>query len=218
MKKRNIQNIIILGIAILPAVAWGLTPGEGRRLGPPPEAFAVCQGRMSGDAVQFSNRRGVMVEATCREVDGKLVGMADGHPGAGPGRWGDMAGGHQLQRLVGDLALSEGQQAQVRAILEAERQQTAALQANVRQGRDGLRTAIHSGTADGAAIRDQVAAQAQDQADVLVARAQSWQQIRDLLTDEQQAALTEDSGMTRGRCGQGKGPGECCQQGGGKRW
>ena len=43
------------------------------RRGPPPEAYAACEGKSAGSSSQFVNPRGETVKGTCEEEDGKMV-------------------------------------------------------------------------------------------------------------------------------------------------
>jgi Spy/CpxP family protein refolding chaperone len=214
MKKTKLRKVLVLAAlaALLPATSWAAPVGEGRRMHPSPQAIAACEGKSAGDAVQFSNRRGQTVQAICRRMDENLVAMPDARPGKGRG--GGRDDGRHLQRLAAALQLSEAQLQQVQTILESQRQLTGPLQAEIREERANLRTAIHSGTADEQMIRTQVAAQAQHKADLMVARAGAWRQIHALLSDEQRT-LAEEFGAFRG--GQGKGQGWRCQEGLGRR-
>ncbi len=45
----------------------------GRGFGPPPEAFAACEGKREGASAQFTNPKGEVVAGKCRIADGKLV-------------------------------------------------------------------------------------------------------------------------------------------------
>ena len=59
---------------------------RGGHGGPPPEAYAACEGKSAGGAAQFVNRRGQTISGTCEERDGKLVLRPDHLPGlAGDG-------------------------------------------------------------------------------------------------------------------------------------
>ncbi len=60
---------------------------RGGHHGPPPEAFAACDGKTAGDRTQFVAPNGETVEGTCEVADDRLVLRPD-HP---PERTG---GGH----------------------------------------------------------------------------------------------------------------------------
>lgn len=46
---------------------------NGKRRGPPPEAYTVCEGKNAGDSAQFEDRRGETLVGSCEEDNGKLV-------------------------------------------------------------------------------------------------------------------------------------------------
>jgi hypothetical protein len=53
----------------------------GRRHGPPPEAYEVCEGKSIGDEAEFVNRRGYTVTGTCEEEGDQLVLRPDNPKG-----------------------------------------------------------------------------------------------------------------------------------------
>ena len=58
---------------------------DGKRRGPPPEAYTACQGKSVGAAAQFVTPRGETVTGTCQEEDGKLVLRPDRPKGSAAG-------------------------------------------------------------------------------------------------------------------------------------
>ena len=73
------RTYLLLAV-LIPVAVFGQVPGRG---GPPPEAFAACQGRAEGSACRFEAPHGT-VPGTCRT-------MGEGRPvcvpaGGGPGR------------------------------------------------------------------------------------------------------------------------------------
>lgn len=54
----------------------------GRPMGPPPEAFAACEGKTAGAAAQFTNPAGEVVTGKCVIADNRLVLRPD-HPKGG---------------------------------------------------------------------------------------------------------------------------------------
>lgn len=176
--------IVALLVSLVPASGWGAGSGM-RRQGPPPEALAVCEGRTAGDAVQFTNRRGETVSAICREKGGRLVAQPDFRQAGKRGGVGCNDDERHLSLLTEKLNLSKEQQGQVATILATERERTAPLKDKMKESRDNLRAAIHSGTSDEDNIRALATSQAAIEADLLVARAQAWQQIYANLTPEQ---------------------------------
>jgi periplasmic protein CpxP/Spy len=145
-------------------------------------------------------------------------------PGEGPQRgWGEGKrsakgaclqgdGERQLGRMATTLQLTDTQREQVGAILAAEREQAAPLAMQMQQERQALRASIHSGSAQEADIRAQVAAQAQHKAELMVLRAAAQNQIHALLTPEQQVLMAKG---VEHRSSGGKGcKNRCCEDGG----
>ena len=54
---------------------------NGKRQGPPPEAYRACEGKSAGSAAQFINRRGETIKGTCAEDNGKMVLRPDSNKG-----------------------------------------------------------------------------------------------------------------------------------------
>ncbi len=87
MKKqaRNTTILLLSFALLLPASSYASGGGKGRPQGPPPEAIAACEGKSSGDSVEFTGRRGDSIEATCQEVEGQLAAVPNNPPkGGGP--------------------------------------------------------------------------------------------------------------------------------------
>ncbi len=88
MNKQGLVKVVLvvalLGLTPMSGWAAGQDGSREGRKGPPPEAFAACEGKAAGDSVEFSGRRGENIEATCQEKDGKLVAVPKNRPeGAG---------------------------------------------------------------------------------------------------------------------------------------
>jgi periplasmic protein CpxP/Spy len=139
----------------------------------------------------------------------------EGDQRGGAGKQGSMKDGKRhLDRMSTALQLTDTQREQVRAILAAEREQTAPLQVKMHQERTALRAAIHAGTAQEAEIRAQVAAQAETKAELMIRRAATRNEIHALLTPEQRVLAAE---MMESRHSGGKGYNARCGKDGGKR-
>lgn len=137
------------------------------------------------------------------------------YPGKGSDRHGSVKGGERhLERMATALQLTDTQREQVRAILAAEREQTAPLQAKLRQEHSALRTAIHAGTAEEADIRTQVAAQAESKAELMIRRAATRNEIHAVLTPEQRVLAAEKFDA---RHSGGKGYRDRCGKDGGRK-
>lgn len=52
-----------------------------RQHGPPPEAYAACEGKILGDTAEFVSPRGDTVTGTCKQQDNRLVLRPDNPPG-----------------------------------------------------------------------------------------------------------------------------------------
>lgn len=74
---------------ICPALRMAAGRREGRHRGhgnppsPPPEAYTACQGKAEGDSVTLTMPDGKTLAGTCRSLNGQLVAMPAGGPGAG---------------------------------------------------------------------------------------------------------------------------------------
>lgn len=74
--KKASNVIIFLGvlIAVIGFVNNASSQETSRRhQGPPPEAYAACEGKNAGDEAQFASPRGEMVTGTCEQEGDQLV-------------------------------------------------------------------------------------------------------------------------------------------------
>ena len=46
---------------------------NGKRRGPPQEAYTACEGKTAGESSQFESLRGEILKGTCEDANGKLV-------------------------------------------------------------------------------------------------------------------------------------------------
>lgn len=78
--------LLLGGLASAPVWADDTLRGPKGRMGPPPEAIEACKDKAEGTAVEFTNRRGETVKATCKQWNGKLVAVPEGghHRPKGP--------------------------------------------------------------------------------------------------------------------------------------
>ena len=98
--------------------------------------------------------------------------------------------GHRFfARLAKKLGLTDQQKAQAKAIFKDNRAQAKPLFTSLMTERHQLRSLIHSGAADEAAIRAQSAKVASLQADLAVQRAKGVKQLMALLTPDQVTKL-----------------------------
>lgn len=69
-----------LALASLLAACAHAAPNNKRPDGPPPEAFAACEGQSEGAKVTVEGRNGEAMKAVCEEHDGKLVAVPTDAP------------------------------------------------------------------------------------------------------------------------------------------
>lgn len=82
------MNRLVIGIVTVllvmgsTAVVWAVDGPRtrGGHMGPPPEAIEACEGKGEGATVEFTNRRGEKVKATCREINGQLRDVPEDGP------------------------------------------------------------------------------------------------------------------------------------------
>ena len=79
MKRYVIGTMVGLLIVSASFGAWAMdgTQGGGGRHGPSPEAIEACRDKSEGAAVEFANRRGETVKATCKEINGQLAAVRE---------------------------------------------------------------------------------------------------------------------------------------------
>lgn len=84
--KKTVMVITFIGILIA-ANAFGDDSSQeerGRRhQGPPPEAYAACEGKEAGDTAEFESPRGDTVTGTCVLEGDRLVLRPDNPPERG---------------------------------------------------------------------------------------------------------------------------------------
>ena len=120
---------------------------------------------------------------------GSDLSLSDHHDGSAKGKHGHRDMKRHFAKLAAKLGLNDQQKAQAKAIFEANRAEAKPLFASLKNERHQLRTLIHSGTADEAAVRAQSAKVAAVQADLAVQRAKGAKQLMALLTPDQQSKL-----------------------------
>ena len=202
MKQISLRKTVGLAalIILMPSMAMaygGQGKGKGS-YGPPQAAIDACDGKTSGDAVEFNNRRNVTMSATCQEEDGLMVAMpAGGHHGNGYGRMGmsskygenEWRGKHRQDRRgmrAELLGLTEEQQEQIEAIRSEERAAHRELREKMQGYREQMRELTDAGTFDEDAIRAIAEEKAKTQVELAVAKARSHSKIHAIMTPEQQ--------------------------------
>jgi len=167
MKQNSLKKTVGLAavIFLLPtlAIAYG-GPGKGRdQYEPPQTAIDACEGKNTGDMVEFMNRRNVSISGTCRELDGLLIAMPEGGPGGkGYGRLGcdygekewqgrDREYRHEMRAEL--LGLTEEQQEQIEAIRSEEIAAHRDLREKMLEYSEQMRELTNKGTFDEDAVR-----------------------------------------------------------------
>jgi hypothetical protein len=81
----RVRPALVLALAALAAACSHAQGhgGHGNPPPPPPEAYTACQGKAEGDSVTLTMPDGKTLPGTCRSLDGQLVAMPAGGPGAG---------------------------------------------------------------------------------------------------------------------------------------
>jgi len=73
--------------------------GQSRPMGPPPEAYAACEGKAAADQAQFTSPRGDVVAGSCESTPEGMVLRPDrstrGMNGSGQNQGGGRSKGHQ---------------------------------------------------------------------------------------------------------------------------
>ena len=203
MKQNSLKKTVGLAalIFLLPtmAMAYG-GQGKGRgQYGPPQTAIDACDGKTTGDTVEFINRRNVSITGTCQSENGLLTAMPEGgHRGYGYG----MAGGagcgygenewrgggrqyrHEMRAEL--LGLTEEQQEQIEEIRTAEITASRDLREKMFEYREQVRELTDKGTFDENAIRAIAEEKAKIQVEMAVSRAKMRSMIHAIMTPEQQ--------------------------------
>ena len=102
----------------------------------------------------------------------------------GPGHPPD-GGPAMLERLFDELDLSAGQREQAEAVLADHREAARGVLDRLGEAHAEMRDQIHADTLDEQAIREIASRMADAEAEMALARARTWQQIRGILTPEQ---------------------------------
>ncbi|GEM_PF-4393978 len=71
MKIVNLATVAVAAVAVVYSIAVvaadsGSGQRSGRPMGPPPEAFAVCDGKTAGDAVSITLPDGRTISGSCQ--------------------------------------------------------------------------------------------------------------------------------------------------------
>ena len=104
----------------------------------------------------------------------------------------------RMGRVFDRLGLDEQQREQMTQIHEQHRQVTEPMREQVEAAQQTLAELVHAPEMDEAAIRDAVASMAETQADLFVAQAEMFQEVRQILTPEQLEQLEQIRGRHHG--------------------
>jgi Spy/CpxP family protein refolding chaperone len=225
MKQNSLKKTVGLAavIFLLPTLAMaygGLGKGKGQ-YGPPQTAIDACDGKNTGDTVEFLNRRNVSISGTCQEDNGMLIAMPEeGHRGKrfgmadrpgcrdGENEWrgGDRQYRHEMRAEL--LDLTEEQQEQIEAIRTAEIAAHRELREKMLEYKEQMRELTNEGTFDESAVRAIAEEKAKIQVEMAVARAEMRSRIHAIMTPEQQELAKNISSERHNKRGQHhRGPG-----------
>jgi Spy/CpxP family protein refolding chaperone len=225
MKQNSLKKTVGLAalIFLLPtlAMAYG-GPGKGRgQYEPPQTAIDACDGKNTGDTVEFMNRRNVSISGTCQEENGLLIAMHEGghrgngygmagRPGCGNGEneWqgGDRQYRHEMRAEL--LGLTEEQQEQIETIRTEEIAAHRDLREKMLEYREQMRELTNKGTFDESAVRTIAEEKAKIQVEMAVSRAEMRSKIHAIMTPEQQELAKNFSSERHNRRGSHhRGPG-----------
>lgn len=193
-KSGSVAGLLVVAV-MLPATLWAFQ-GQGRggggwHMGPPAEAIEACKGKAEGAEVEFTNRRGDKVSATCR-----MMPVPEGFPGEKGPR--GMKG-----RMAQKLGLSDSQKQQIAGLLQAEQEKTAALRKQVEENRNQLQKAVFTLPFNEAAVKTLTVKQSELLADLILSWSRTGSEIAAVLTPEQR------SQAEKLRLPMGPGSGQC---------
>lgn len=148
---------------------------------------------------QTMNRSAVVaVLAGCLVLSGTLLAQPSGngwngdchHGRAGEhaGRFG-MPGDRGMMRAVHQLDLSDAQRQQLKDLMAQQRTALEASMHTLQQGREALREALRGESYDAARVQQLADAQGKAVTGLILKRAETWRQVRALLTPEQRTRL-----------------------------
>ena len=203
MKQINLKKTVELAalILILPsmAIAYG-GQGEGKgNYGPPQTAIDACDGKVAGDAVEFTNRRDETISGTCQDENDLMIAMPEGgHRANGYGMMSRSGPGYDKNDRRGNnrqyrhemraelLGLSDEQQEQIETIRTEERTTHRELREKMREYRDQMQELTNAGSFDEKAVRAIAEEKAKIQVELAVSKAQTRSRIHAIMTPEQQ--------------------------------
>jgi hypothetical protein len=70
--------LVLIGAASAIAGPFDETQSRHGAMEPPPQAYEACKDKNEGDLVKITTPWGETMNATCKQVDGKLAAMPEG--------------------------------------------------------------------------------------------------------------------------------------------
>lgn len=102
----------------------------------------------------------------------------------------ERAADHFEERMAKILKLTEAQQTQIKALLDAEREQIEPLREKMHESRDKIKQAADATVFDEAAVRAVAVAQSQIEVELIVTHSRTRNKVNALLTPEQRELLS----------------------------
>lgn len=192
MKSMRWTAAVLAAAVMIPASSWAFRGGRGEGpMGPPSEAIEACKGKAAGTAVEFTNRRGDKVTATCR-----MMPVPEGFAGEDGPR--GMKG-----RMAQELGLNDSQKEKINALLKTEREKSEPLRKQIDENREQLRKASLTTPFNETTVRALATKLAQLKTDMMISHARVKSEISALLTPEQRAQAEKFQPPMGRRHGQG---------------
>ncbi|MDY0189173.1 MAG: Spy/CpxP family protein refolding chaperone [Desulfuromonas sp.] len=194
MQKKSIQLALptLFTLLLIPIAALAQSPNDAPPQRPVQAAIDACQNKNIGDSVEFTNRRGDTVTATCTLVaipnQPQYQGKMDAKQHGKRGKMGKnkMRQGEFGTRLALLLGLTPEQQAQLKQIRTSHLEENAPQREKIQAQRLELHQAMMAQPFDEAKLRSIIQKQSQERADMMVENARFREQLFRILTPEQQ--------------------------------
>lgn len=181
--------LALLTFLLIPIASLAQFPGDGPRQQPFQAAIEACQNKAAGDSVEFTNRRGDTVVATCTLVAVPNEPQRKGKMGD---RQRDLMKDNKMGKggframLVQKLDLTAEQQAQLNQMRTSHREENMPQREALQAERMELHQAMMAKPFDEAKLRAIIQKQSQMRADMMVENARFREQLFAILTPEQQ--------------------------------
>jgi Spy/CpxP family protein refolding chaperone len=194
---RMILTAVFLSVVTLAPVSSWAFGGQwrGGPKAPPQAALDACTDKTEGTAVEFTNRRGATVQATCTLISGQMIAVPDTSQRLL----------RRLDRIADRLELTDSQREQVASIMRTHRAGSAALRQQLAEYRRQIREASLSASFDESAVRALTEKEAEAIASLSASRAVMINKIYAVLTPDQQASAEEYGLFVGPMSGRGRG-------------